>query len=96
MLSVSGRDLPDPRICLVRDGERQLLRNDWDDGQREAYGILNSSYTQFSILTYDHLLARAKNVLGVMELGNEEEIPFSAEEAAGSLYYAWYKILKVC
>lgn len=49
--------------------------NDWDDGQREAYRILNSSYTQISILTYDHLLARAKNVLGVMELGNEDEIP---------------------
>lgn len=50
--------------------------NDWDNGQREAYRILNSSYTQISILTYDHLLARAKNVLGVMELDNEEEIPF--------------------
>ena len=48
--------------------------NDWDSEKREAYRILNASYTQVSILTYDQLLARAKNVLGIMDLKNEEGI----------------------
>lgn len=39
--------------------------HNWDDEQREAYRILNASYNQISILTYDHLLVRAKNVLGI-------------------------------
>lgn len=39
--------------------------HNWDDEQREAYRILNASYNQISILTYDHLLIRAKNVLGI-------------------------------
>lgn len=37
--------------------------NDWNDEQREAYRILNAAYNQISILTYDHLLMRAKNIL---------------------------------
>ena len=39
--------------------------NDWNDEQREAYRILNAAYNQLSILTYDHLLIRAKNVMGI-------------------------------
>ena len=52
--------------------------NDWDDEQKEAYRILNSSYNQLSILTYDHLLTRAQNVLGVDILEDEVDdyIPF--------------------
>ncbi len=47
--------------------------NEWNAEQREAYRILNASYTQISILTYDHLLARAKNMLGILDdmPGNE-------------------------
>ena len=36
----------------------------WNDEQREAYRILNAAYNQVSILTYDHISARAQNVLG--------------------------------
>ena len=37
----------------------------WNVEQCEAYRILNAAYNQISILTYDHLLMRAKNVLGI-------------------------------
>lgn len=48
--------------------------NSWNDEQREAYRILNSAYNQLSILTYDHLLSRAKNVLGIIDDEPESEI----------------------
>lgn len=39
--------------------------NEWNKEQKGAYRILNSSYSQLSIMTYDHLLIRAQNVLGI-------------------------------
>lgn len=42
--------------------------NDWNNEQKEAYRILNSSYSQLSIITYDHLLLRAQNILGIEEM----------------------------
>ena len=39
--------------------------NDWDDNQKEAYRILNSSYHNLTILTYDHVLSRAKRILQI-------------------------------
>lgn len=36
----------------------------WNDEQKEAYRILNSSYHNITILTYDHVLERAKRVVG--------------------------------
>ena len=53
--------------------------DNWNDEQREAYRILNAAYNQLSILTYDHLLMRAKNVLGVIDdpiEDEDEELPF--------------------
>jgi hypothetical protein len=53
--------------------------DNWNDEQREAYRILNAAYNQLSILTYDHLLMRAKNVLGVIDDSMAEEdgeLPF--------------------
>ena len=53
--------------------------DNWNDAQREAYRILNAAYNQLSILTYDHLLMRAKNVLGVIDDSMAEEdgeLPF--------------------
>ena len=41
--------------------------NTWDEGQKEAYRILNSSYHTLSIMTYDHVLSRAKRILGFDE-----------------------------
>jgi len=37
--------------------------NDWDAEKKEAYRILNSSYHNITILTYDHVLERAKKIL---------------------------------
>ena len=63
-----------PRCILVYGRS-----DDWNDEQREAYRILNAAYNQLSILTYDHLLMRAKNVLGVINDQIEDdgdELPF--------------------
>lgn len=38
---------------------------DWNNEQREAYRILNSSYHNLTIMTYDHVLNRAKRMLGL-------------------------------
>ena len=38
---------------------------DWNDGQREAYRMLNASYHNLSILTFDHVLDRARRMLGL-------------------------------
>lgn len=53
--------------------------NNWNEEQQEAYRILNASYNQITILTYDHLLLRAKNVLGInAQITNDDDsdIPF--------------------
>jgi len=39
--------------------------HDWSGQQREAYRILNASYHNLSIMTYDHVLDRAKRILGL-------------------------------
>ena len=41
--------------------------HDWGDDQREAYRILNSNYHNLSIMTYDHVLERAKRMIGIKE-----------------------------
>ena len=39
--------------------------NEWNLEQKEAYRILNSSYHNLTILTYDHVLLRAKKIMNV-------------------------------
>lgn len=41
--------------------------NDWNDGQKEAYRILNASYHNLTIMTYDIVLKRAKGILGITD-----------------------------
>lgn len=36
--------------------------DDWDKEQKESYRILNSNYHNLTIMTYDHILARAKRI----------------------------------
>ena len=36
----------------------------WNEKQKEAYRILNSGYHNLSIMTYDHVLERAKRIVG--------------------------------
>jgi len=43
----------------------------WCDEEREAYRILNASYVNLTILTYDHLLERAKNVMKKIDAENQ-------------------------
>jgi len=38
--------------------------NTWNAEQKEAFRILNSSYHNLSILTYDHVLERARRIVG--------------------------------
>lgn len=39
--------------------------NGWNDQQKESFRILNSSYHNLTIMTYDHVLLRAKRILGL-------------------------------
>jgi hypothetical protein len=41
--------------------------HDWDDQRREAYRMLNAGYHNLTILTFDHVLRRAKRMLGLDE-----------------------------
>ena len=66
-----------PRCVLIFGRSRQ-----WKDGQREAYRILNAGYHNLSILTFDHVLARAKRMLNLdAENGRE---PAAVAEVAGN------------
>lgn len=53
---VNNKKVIKPR-CLLVFGRSNL----WNELQRKAYRILNSSLNQITILTYDHLLERIKN-----------------------------------
>ena len=68
-----GTKIIKPRCLLVFGRSKN-----WNDRQKEAYRILNSSFNQINILTYDHLLARAKNIMGFENAlyEDESEIPF--------------------
>jgi hypothetical protein len=39
--------------------------HDWNKEQTEAYRILNAGYHNLAVLTYDHILVRAKRMIGV-------------------------------
>jgi hypothetical protein len=57
---VGGIKVIKPRCVLI------FGRSDsWNDSQREAYRILNASYHNLVIMTYDHVLIRAKQILNL-------------------------------
>ncbi len=58
--------------CLLVYGRS----NDWDENELKALRILNASYHQLHIMTYDQLLIRAKQLLGIKE-NDEPEKDFS-------------------
>ncbi len=45
--------------------------NGWNENQCEAYRLLNASFHNLTILTYDHVLARAKRIVGIDTNKNE-------------------------
>ena len=70
-----------PRCSLIFDRS-----NSWNNEQKEAFRILNSSYHTLTIITYDHVLKRAERILGVdepeenqnaeTEFSDNDDIPF--------------------
>jgi hypothetical protein len=80
---LSGVKAIKPRCVLIYGRSHA-----WSDSQREAYRILNAGYHNLSILTYDHVLARARRILDLSDSGGpvpappavsspfEEDIPF--------------------
>jgi hypothetical protein len=61
-----------PRCVLV------FGRSDrWRDEERRAFRILNSGYHNLSIMTYDHVLSRAKRLVGLTDSPEiDDDIPF--------------------
>lgn len=57
---VNGVKTVKPRCILVYGRS-----NDWNEEQSEAYRIMNAGYHNLTILTYDHVLARAKRIVGL-------------------------------
>lgn len=51
-----------PRITLIYGRSKG-----WLESEKEAYRVLNSSYATINIITYDHLLERAKRLIGLVE-----------------------------
>lgn len=58
--SVGGVPTVKPRGVLVFGRSA-----DWDAAQCESYRILNSSYHNLTIMTYDHVLERARRIAGI-------------------------------
>lgn len=48
--------------------------NNWNNEQKEAYRILNASYHNLSVMTYDHVLARAQRILGIQPKIIKQEV----------------------
>ena len=69
---VGGIKTVKPR-CILVFGRSQ----DWDNEQKEAYRIFNASFHNLSVLTYDHVLARAQRIAGI-------EMESKSESAGGS------------
>lgn len=57
---VGGVRTVKPRCVLVFGRSKG-----WNNGQLEAYRILNSSFHNLTVLTYDHVLQRAKRIVGL-------------------------------
>ncbi len=57
-----------PKITLIYGRS-----NKWDDTERENYRILNSSFHNISVLTFDHVLERAKRIVGISEANKDNK-----------------------
>lgn len=61
---INNTPIVKPRITLIY-GRSKL----WDNDKKEAYRVLNSSYSNLNIISYDHLLERAKRLVGIIDTG---------------------------
>lgn len=70
----SGVKVVKPRCVLIYGRS-----NNWNEKQKEDYRILNSAYHNLTIMTYDHVLSRAKSIVGV-DVGTHDidpdDVPF--------------------
>ena len=57
-----GCKIVKPRITLIYGRS-----NEWTKTQQEQFRVLNSTLTNISVLTYDHVLLRAKKIAGLTE-----------------------------
>lgn len=51
-----------PRITLIYGRS-----HGWNADQKENYRVLNSSYSNLNVMSYDHLLERAKRLIGMIK-----------------------------
>ena len=65
-----------PRCTLIFGRSKR-----WNQAQRKAYRILNSSFHILTILTYDHVLDRAKKIAGMNEPKEAENNQINDSEA---------------
>jgi hypothetical protein len=63
---INNTPIVKPRITLIY-GRSQ----GWLEPQKEAYRVLNSSYSNLNIISYDHLLERAKRLIGINKIEAE-------------------------
>ncbi len=69
---VKNKKVIKPRCLLVFGRSKS-----WNNEQRKAYRILNASLNQITILTYDHLLERIKNIYAEEKMINDaDDLPF--------------------
>lgn len=72
---VGGVQAVKPRCTLVFGRS-----NDWNASQMRSFRILNSSFHNLTIMTYDHVLERAKRLVGLNDMVppslKDDEIPF--------------------
>lgn len=45
--------------------------NGWNKEQKESFRLLNSSYHSLSIMTYDHVLQRARRIIEIQEVNSQ-------------------------
>lgn len=57
---VGGVKTVKPRCILVFGRSKE-----WDDDQAEAYRIMNAGFHNLTVLTYDHVLTRARRIAGL-------------------------------
>lgn len=50
--------------------------DDWGEDKMKALRILNAAYNQLHIMTYDQLLTRAKQLLGITDTEEDDNLPF--------------------
>ncbi len=61
-----GADILKPRITLIYG-----RADNWTKEQREQFKVLNSCFHDIAILSYDHVLERAKKTIGIQEKGGK-------------------------